>query len=245
METKAQELQAPGIGRPAAKGTRRKALLALLLLVPAPSLGIACEMLWFPGILGLSILGATKLWILGLPLFWTALVDRRPIVVDRPTSRGLGIGWLTGIVGAIGVVVIFQLVLRERIDPALVREMASKNHLLSPGAFGLVTVYICVFNSLLEEYVWRWFVLGRFEQLMPRRLAVVCSAAAFTLHHTLILATQFNAEIAVIGSIAVFAAGITWSAIYSRTRSIWSAWLSHALIDVAVFWAGWQLLFTP
>ncbi|MEO6708703.1 MAG: type II CAAX endopeptidase family protein, partial [Planctomycetota bacterium] len=238
METKAQELQASGSSRPAAENTRRNALLALLLLVPVPSLGIACEMLWFPGTLGLSILGATKLWILGLPLFWTALVERRSIVIDRPTSRGLGIGWLTGIVGAIGVVVIFQLVLRQRIDPALVRGMASANHLLSPRAYGLVAVYTCVFNSLLEEYVWRWFVLGRFEELMPRRLAVIASAAAFTLHHTLILATQFNLEIAVIGSIAVFAAGVTWSAIYSRTHSIWSAWLSHALIDLAVFWAG-------
>ncbi|HTF87561.1 MAG TPA: type II CAAX endopeptidase family protein [Planctomycetota bacterium] len=226
-------------------GRRRRALIALLLLVPVPSLGIACEMIWFPGTLGFSVLGATKIWIFGLPWFWTALVERRPIVVDRPTSRGLGIGWLTGIVGAIGVVVIFQLLLRQRIDPAVVREMVSRNHLLSPGAYGLVAVYSCVFNSLLEEYLWRWFVLGKLEELMPRRLAVFASAAAFTLHHTLILATQFNTEIAVIGSIAVFAAGVTWSAIYSRTRSIWSAWLSHALIDVAVFWAGWQLLFTP
>ena len=230
------------LSAPTAEG-RRSAFLALCLLVPMPSLGIACEMLWFPGTVGLSILGFTKLWIFGLPLVWTVAVDRLKLAVPRPSSRGLSIGWVTGIVGAVLVVLLFQFVLRQRIDPAVVREMARKNHLLDPAAFGAVALYTCAVNSLLEEYVWRWFVLGKFEQLLPRRAAVVASAAAFTLHHTLILATQFGAELAVIGSLAVFIAGVTWSTIYSRTRSIWCAWLSHALIDIAVFWAGWQLLF--
>jgi membrane protease YdiL (CAAX protease family) len=44
-------------------------------------------------------------------------------------------------------------------------------------------------------------------------------------------------------SIAVFVAGLTWSWIYARSASIWSAWASHALVDIAVFWAGWQILF--
>ena len=54
----------------AAAPSRAASLLALLLLVPAPSLGVAAEMLWFPGALGLSILFATKVWILALPLAW-------------------------------------------------------------------------------------------------------------------------------------------------------------------------------
>jgi membrane protease YdiL (CAAX protease family) len=234
MDTKEPEITA---------SARRTALIALLLLVPAPSLGIACEMLWFPGTLGLGILGFTKLWILILPLAWSAFVDRRALAVERATTRGLPLGFVTGIIGALAVVAIFQFVLRERIDPTIVRDMASKNHLLEHGAYTLVAIYTCALNSLLEEYVWRWFVQGKFERLLPRPLAVTASAAAFTLHHTLILATQFNFELAVIGSSAVFVAGVTWSVIYARTRSIWSVWLSHALIDVAVFWAGWRLLF--
>lgn len=222
---------------------RRNAVIALVLLVPIPSLGIACEMLWFPGTLGLSILGFTKLWILLLPLIWSVIVDRRKIAVTRPTTHGVGLGWLSGLAGSILVVIVFHFVLRDRIDPALVRDMASKNHLLTHAAYTLVAIYTCAANSLLEEYVWRWFVLGKFEKLLPRRVAVAASAVAFMLHHTLLLALQFGAEIAVIGSIAVFIAGVTWSSIYARTRSIWSVWASHALIDIAVFWAGWQLLF--
>jgi hypothetical protein len=234
METMQHELPAV---------TRRRAALALLLLVPVPSLGIACEMLWFPGTLGLSLLGATKVWIFAFPMLWTALVERRPLGVGPPTKSGLQIGLATGLAGAVLVALVYHFVLRERIDPTLVREMARENHLLTPLSFGGVAVYTCTLNSLLEEYVWRWFVLGQLERLLSRRAAVVASALAFTAHHTLLLATQFDAELAVIGSIAVFVAGVTWSAIYARTRSIHGAWLSHALIDVAVFWAGWRILF--
>ena len=223
--------------------SRSKAWLALLLLVPVPSLGVASEMLWFPGSLGLSILTASKFWILLMPLIWIVKVDRQVLRMPRPTSSGLGWGWLSGIVGALVVVASYHFVLAERIDPSALREMARKNHLLSHSTYLAVAVYICGLNSLLEEYVWRWFVFGKFEQLTSQRWAVILAAIAFTLHHTLILASQFGTELAVIGSFAVFVAGVAWSWIFARTRSIWSSWLSHALIDIAVFWAGWQILF--
>ncbi len=222
---------------------RRTALFGLLLLVPAPSIGVGAEMVWFPGALGLLVLAATKVWIFAFPVAWTFFVEARPVARPRPSATGLGLGIASGLLGAAVVVLAYTYALRERIDPAAIREMARANHLLTPVAYLSVAAYICAANSLLEEYVWRWFVFGRLEQLCPRPLAVILAAAAFTLHHSVILATQFGAEICVVGSLAVFVAGVTWSWIYARTRSIWSAWISHALIDVAVFWVGWDLLF--
>ena len=255
---------------------RSRAFLALCLLVPAPSLGIACEMLWFEGPVGLSILGLTKVWILALPFLWTRFVDgERGTPFSRPRvepsgagassagaftgaastgaastsgpaparDRGLLLGLITGLVGAAAVVLAYQFVLGERIDPTTVREMARANGLLSPPSYLAVAVYICLLNSLLEEYVWRWFVYRRFETLVGRPAAVVLAALAFTLHHSLLLGTQFGAELCWIGSTAVFVAGVAWSWQFARTRGLWSPWLSHALIDVAVFWAGWQILF--
>lgn len=231
------------VPRQPARREARLALLALALLVPAPSLGIASEMIWFEGAVGLSILAATKLWILLLPLAWILWVERRPLRPPALSSRGLGPGLALGLVGGVTVVAAYEFVLRERIDPAQVREMARANHMLARGNFLLVAAYICVLNSLLEEFVWRWFVFSRFEQLLPRAAALFAAALAFTLHHTLILASQFGAELAWIGSLAVLVAGLCWSWLFARTRSIWSAWASHALVDVAVFWAAWQILF--
>jgi len=47
----------------------------------------------------------------------------------------------------------------------------------------------------------------------------------------------------VLGSAAALAAGACWSWLYLRYGSIWPAWISHVIADIAVFAVGWQLLF--
>lgn len=108
------------VPRQPARREARLALLALALLVPAPSLGIASEMIWFEGAVGLSILAATKLWILLLPLAWILWVERRPLRPPALSSQGVGPGLALGLVGGVTVVVAYEFVLRERIDPAQV-----------------------------------------------------------------------------------------------------------------------------
>lgn len=230
--------------RPSSDGAiRRRACLALALLVPVPLIGVASEMTWFPGPVGLSILALGKLWIFALPLWWTRRVERAPLHGLRPTSAGLGLGLVSGVIGSAAVIAGYHLGLKHWIDPSALRGMAAANGLDSKPVFLAVAVYICVLNSLLEEYVWRWFVYRQCEVLAPRWVAVPLAAAGFTVHHTWILSTQFGPRIAVVGSLAVFVAGVAWSWLFARTRSLGSGWASHFLIDVAVFVVGYRILF--
>jgi membrane protease YdiL (CAAX protease family) len=41
----------------------------------------------------------------------------------------------------------------------------------------------------------------------------------------------------------VFTGGAIWSWLYVRYRSIWPGYLSHAIVDVAVFAVGWWIIF--
>ncbi|MHC4769736.1 MAG: CPBP family intramembrane glutamic endopeptidase, partial [Planctomycetota bacterium] len=104
-------------------------------------------------------------------------------------------------------------------------------------------VYWCTINSMLEEYVWRWFVSTRCEVLMPRRLAVMAAGLLFTLHHIIALDVYFDWRIVVLGSMGVFIGGTTWSWLYLRYRNIWAAYVSHVFADVIIFAIGWKLLF--
>ena len=57
------------------------------------------------------------------------------------------------------------------------------------------------------------------------------------------LAVFFPPAAVAAGSAGVFAGGVAWSWLYVRYGSIWPGYLSHAIVDVAVFGAGAALLF--
>ena len=69
------------------------------------------------------------------------------------------------------------------------------------------------------------------------------AALAFTAHHVIVLAAQFNWPISVLGSVGVFIGGAAWNWLYLRYRSIWPGYVSHALVDAAIFIIGYRLIF--
>jgi membrane protease YdiL (CAAX protease family) len=227
--------------------SRRRALVALALLVPAPTLGALTAFVLAPGPLGQAVYAAGKLWILALPLAWLLLVERKRISLSplpaASRARALIEGTLLGV--AFGAVVLgaYALVGERWLAPARLREMADAAGFGTPGAYLAIAAYLALVNSLLEEYVWRWFVYRQAERLMRPALAVPLSALLFTLHHILVFAVQLGPQIAVLGSIGVFVGGCIWSALYARWRSVWPAWVSHVLVDVAGLWIGWRVLF--
>jgi membrane protease YdiL (CAAX protease family) len=72
---------------------------------------------------------------------------------------------------------------------------------------------------------------------------VVGAALAFTAHHVVALAGQFNWDITLLASLGVFIGGTAWSWLYLRYRSIWPGYVSHAIVDVAIFVIGYGLIF--
>jgi membrane protease YdiL (CAAX protease family) len=45
-----------------------------------------------------------------------------------------------------------------------------------------------------------------------------------------------------IGSFGVFVGGSIFSWVYVTYRSVWVAWITHALADVAIFAIAWHLV---
>ena len=67
-------------------------MLALVLLVPAPSLGVLAAMVFFPNTaIGALCFAASKLWLFGLPIVWRLVVDREPLSLSPPRHGGFGV----------------------------------------------------------------------------------------------------------------------------------------------------------
>lgn len=229
--------------RPTLNGQRR-ALLALLLLVPAPSIGALSAIVLWPGSpVGSAIFLAMKLWLFGLPAVWHLLVDGQRLSFSPPRQGGFVLGAVSGVVISIAIVLAYYTLGPALLDLAVLREKVAEIGLGSPGLFAAGAAYWILVNSVLEEYVWRWFCYSKCRTLMPRGVALVVASLFFTLHHVIALQSYLPPVGAVVCSAGVFIGGAFWCWMYDRYRSIWPAYLSHAIVDLAAFAIAAEILF--
>jgi membrane protease YdiL (CAAX protease family) len=216
-----------------------KAILALALLVPAPSIGTLAAMVLFPGsTLGRVVFAASKLWLFAFPVVWLKFVDKERFSVS-PARKG---GFLAGLISGAGISLLillaYALVGQRLFDSAF---FAGKMNQIGLGRLPVYiggAAYWILVNSVLEEYVWRWFVYTKCETLVRPATAVALAAVFFTLHHFIALQAFCSVPLAVACSLGVFLGGAVWSFMYMRYRSIWPGYLSHAIVDVCVFGIG-------
>ena len=223
--------------------SRHRALLALALLAPVPSLGIWAAMVAAPGPLGHGVFLVAKLWLLVFPAAWYLLVEKGKPSWSPPRRGGMATGVLSGVILAAAIVLGAWLVGARHMDLAPLHAAVREMNLASPAAYLAGAAAWTLVNSLIEEYVYRWFVLRQCEALLPPAVAVIASAAIFTIHHVIALNQYLEPSFTALASAGVFVGGIVWAALYYRYRSIWPGWISHVLADIAVFGLGGWLLF--
>lgn len=225
---------------------RRKAVLALLLLVPAASLGVASGMVFFPGqLLGTVLFTACKVWLFGLPLAWRLFVDREPISLSPPRRGGFIAATLSGGLISLVILAAYRGAGARLIDRAVLVGKLNAVGLGSPAVYAAAAAYWILVNSVLEEYVWRWFCVRQCERLVARVPAVALSALFFTLHHIVALRAYMAPLPVLLCSLGIFTGGAIWSWMYTRYRSIWPGYASHAIVDLCVFGLGAWILFGP
>jgi membrane protease YdiL (CAAX protease family) len=125
-----------------------------------------------------------------------------------------------------------------------VKEKLKGFGITSLAAYALLAVFYSLVHSLLEEYYWRWFVFGRLRNLTPLRAAVAISSVGFAAHHVLVLAKYFgwDSPATWLFSAGVAIGGVVWAVVYQRSKSLLGPWLSHLLVDAAIFAIGWDLI---
>jgi membrane protease YdiL (CAAX protease family) len=223
--------------------TKRSSLLALLLLVPAPSIGVLVGMIIAPNLFGRVIFFISKLWILLLPLFWHLFVDKQKLSLSIPKKGGFIVATLLGIIISFMIFALYFTMGRYLIEPKMVKDMVARIGLNDLRTYLIGAAYWILINSFLEEYVWRWFVVEKCKSLLPTNAAIGVSALCFTIHHIIVLQVYFNGLLVSIASTVVFISGVVWSLCYNRYRSIWPGYISHAIVDVAVYAIGYILIF--
>ena len=163
--------------------------------------------------------------------------------------RWIAFGCISGLaIGCLSIVV-FQWVLLPLgvMDSA---KLAAKEKLQSMGVdspailFGIATFYTLL-HSGFEEFYWRGFVFRGLNEHLGVGPSVCLSCLAFMSHHVLVLAKFFGygSVMTYLLALSVALGGAIWAVIYHRCGNLIPGWISHALVDAAIFIIGFQLVF--
>jgi len=126
-----------------------------------------------------------------------------------------------------------------------VNEKVSGMSLDSPLKFALLGLFYAIVHSFMEEYYWRWFVFKRLLNHMPRWSAITISSIGFMAHHVILMATflGWSSPLAYLISATVAIGGVVWALLYQRGGKLVYPWLSHMIVDAAIFALGYVLVF--
>jgi membrane protease YdiL (CAAX protease family) len=222
----------------------KKSIIALLLLVPAPTIGVFAGMYWFPNSnLGSIIFLISKIWLFLFPLVWLKVVDKRKISFSPPRKGGFLMGLITGLAITGFIIVLYKTLGPRLIDKEFLIDKMTEIGLNSLPVYIGGSLYWILVNSVLEEYVWRWFCVEKAEKIFNPVLAVICSALFFTLHHIFAMRLYFNNIVVIAAALGIFIGAALWSFMYIKYRSIWPGYLSHAIVDLCIFGIGAVIIF--
>ncbi len=183
-----------------------------------------------------------------LPLLWHFGVERRPFPRRPPSGAGAAIGLAFGAAVAAAMLLLYFAGLRGTppftAAAEAVREKLSGFGLDSAPRYAAFGIFVSLVHSALEEYYWRWFVFGRLRDFLAFTPAAALGSLAFTAHHVIILGVYFGwgSATQVVFSAGVALGGFVWCRIYHRSGSLLGPWLSHALVDAAIFAVGYDLV---
>ena len=183
------------------------------------------------------------------PLVFVFLADGRWPRPRRPRFGGLALGLGFGLLVAGAMLVLYFAWLAGSTlmasTPAMVHGKLLEHGITTAVSYWSLAAFVIFAHSLLEEYYWRWFVFARLCKGMKAVPAALLSGLAFMGHHVILLYVYFPGQFltAVVPfSLGIAVGGAIWAWLFRRTGSIYSPWLSHLLVDVAIFVIGWDLV---
>ena len=226
----------------AGKSTSKYAIIALAIMIPIPTISVIFSMNLAQGLVGNLVWVFSKALLVFVPLIWYIRIEKVRPKFPLKDLDGWKMGIYTGLGMSLVVFLAWLFIGRTYLDYSEIRQTFESTGLMNPILYLGLALYWIFFNSILEEYIFRWFIFEQSEKIVSSNLAVIISASAFTLHHSVAMSFMFPIWINLIASIGIFVGGVIWSWLYLRYRNIWVPYVSHMLVDVALFAIGGIIL---
>jgi len=204
--------------------SKKKSIVALLLILPAPLIGVS-----------------SSFHMPSIRAPFTDEIEIGKIIWAIANRKGVLAGLVWSVLFAIIIFVLYGLI-RETLIPPSAKHQILELGITSPAHFFIFASVMSLGNSLMEEYVWRWFVFSKFKLLLGVWPAIILSAFFFTVHHIVIMWNFGSLWLVFLGSIGLFTGAIIWAWLYNKYNSIWPGWICHVAADTAIMWITWWII---
>jgi len=214
--------------------------LVVFSLLPAATSLVAIKWEFFPKFT--YTLGKIVAVVLPVLVWKASGLTRADLFRRIGLKRTAGLaGLAAGAVLSAAILVPYYLALKGAIDPSPILAKAASLDVLKH--YWLMALAVSAANSLFEEYYWRAFLLERLMCRINRKAAVWALAGAlFGVHHFIVLSSMLPLSYVLFFTFGTVLAGAFWSWMRLKGYSILDCYVSHVLADVAVLWAGWDLI---
>ncbi|MFP6671926.1 MAG: CPBP family intramembrane glutamic endopeptidase [Pirellulaceae bacterium] len=230
---------------------REASIVALTFAWVFPTLVTFAYFVWmhdWPAKFQLSTYSVGKTLQFVFPVFYVLLILQQRITLSRSTANGIWLGLGFGILVLLLMLALFYWWLKpqgflEQPTEKIYDKVAGWGF-TAAWQFLLLGLFYSLAHSFLEEYYWRWFVFDHLTRKVSLTNAVVISSIGFMAHHVILLATFFGwtSPMTYLFSIGIAMGGVVWALIYQLSGSLLGPWLSHLLVDAAIFLIGFDLI---
>jgi len=135
-----------------------------------------------------------------------------------------------------------QLLFSHEVHPLFVRQVL-EHWGLQENWLWFFVFYIIVINSLLEEVLWRGFVLERLLMGTAKRKALVLSSFFYSFYHFILGSALFGVKWGLLVTVLVFAVGVFWGWMKLHHQTVYPTWISHMLADAGIMAALLRYVF--
>jgi len=220
-------------------------------LIPAMLVPVAAALIYYVLLaetgFAIFVYGMAKMFLVVWPMVASWLWEKKTFSLNRLDAKNhlkaLPLGILTG--GLIAALIVGTF----KFSPwsTYIQQFSDQVHSKAEDMKILdyyvpFAILISLGHSLLEEYYWRWYVYGRLRKLVGPIAAYLGASLAFAAHHYVVLGCFFPIWFAAILGTGVAIGGGLWCWMFHKQQSLAGCWLSHILVDGAIFYVGYYLI---
>ena len=178
-----------------------------------------------------------------------SLQDKQSLLGKPVCMRWLSISAVSGFaIGVLAVSIFHWVLLPLGVMESVKLEAKVKLQSLgadSPAVLLAIALFYSLLHSGFEEFYWRGFVFRGLKERMSAVPSVCLSSLGFMSHHVLVLGKFFGygSIMTYLLALSVAIGGLIWAVMYHRCGSLIPGWISHAIVDAAIFVIGYLLVF--